>query len=178
MTLAPARAAARAIARRRGTRDPFRICREEGITVMARNDFKRQKGAFTVVAGERFIFINGLLSEEMQRIVCAHELGHAVLHRREGRNVFPEFDLFSASSGRLEGEANAFAAELLLDGEEILQLAREGMDAAQIARATRSHVNLVILKMEGMNARGGGFRLPRGVRSGFLLNAADDAGEV
>ena len=67
---------------RYGTRDPFRICREKGIEVMFRDDFTGQKGAFSLMLNVPFIFINNNLSDEMKRIVCAHELGHAMLHRK------------------------------------------------------------------------------------------------
>ena len=167
------RALAAETAARCGTRDPFRAAAQQGITVLPRSDFARQKGAFTVVAGEPFIFINSRLSEETQRIVCAHELGHALLHRGEGQAVFMEFELFGAAD-RKEREANLFAAELLLDGEEISPLAREGMDAAQIARAMGVHVDLVLIKMDSM----GGFRLPRVVRSRCLKTMTDDAGTL
>ncbi len=165
------------LAARYGTRDPFRICDGEGITVLPREDLMRQKGAFALVAGERFIIVNGNLSGEMQRIVCAHELGHALMHAREGRRFFPDLSLFDTADRR-EREANAFAAELLLDGEEIWDLAREGQDAVQIARSMGTNVELVLIKLEGMNRCGCTFRLPRGVRSRFLGRIGDDAGSL
>ncbi len=177
MTGAQIRSLAQGLVRRYGTRDPFRICAGKGITVLHRDDFKRQKGAFTVVEGQPFIFINSRVSEEMQRIVCAHELGHALMHRDMGRGIFLEFELFDTRD-RPEYEANAFAAELLLDGEEILSLAEEGKDAVQIARSLDTNVDLVLLKAAEMNRRGSDFRLPRGVNSRFLKNMTDDAGEI
>ena len=51
MTEEMIRALADRTVQRCGTRDPFRISTEEGITVLPRSDFKRQKGAFGVVAG-------------------------------------------------------------------------------------------------------------------------------
>ena len=177
MTLPPYVALAADVALKCGTRDPFRICAEKGITVLIRDDFRRQKGAFAVVAGEPFIFVSGVLSEEMRRIVCAHELGHALLHRREGGDIFLEFELFDMNDRR-EYEANVFAAELLLDGDEIWSLAREGMDAVQIARCMGTNVNLVLLKLSQMNRRGCGFHLPRPVGSRFLGSIGDDAGTI
>ena len=86
----------RRLIRRFQTRDPFTIAEGMGITVLIRTDFVRQKGAFAVIGNISFIFINGNLSEYMQRLVCAHELGHALLHRRLGAmpGGMMEFEIF------------------------------------------------------------------------------------
>lgn len=67
----------RRLIRRYHTNDPFEIAAALDITVMERSDFQRQKGAFKVVLHNSFIFINATMSNEMKRIVCAHELGHS-----------------------------------------------------------------------------------------------------
>ena len=59
----------RQLIRRFETRDPFEIAEKMGITVLIRSDFNRQKGAFAVIGNISFIFINGRLSEYMQRLV-------------------------------------------------------------------------------------------------------------
>ena len=69
------------LVRRCGTRDPFRIAQELGIEVLFCDDFGPLKGMYRVIKRNRFIFINKDLSSRMQRIVCAHELGHDQLHR-------------------------------------------------------------------------------------------------
>lgn len=66
--------------------DPFELAEALDIDVMERADFKRQKGAFKVILNDSFIFINANLSDEMKRLVCAHELGHALLHRSLGKS--------------------------------------------------------------------------------------------
>ena len=159
---------------RRYCRDPFRAAREKGISVLFRNDFTRQKGAYTAVAGQQFIFISGRISDEMQRIVCAHELGHALLHKNT-RGLFLEFALFDTAD-RLEYEANIFAADFLLDDDEIRSLVLESADVVSIARLLNTNVNLLLLKLAQMNLRGADYRLPRTVRPDFLKDATDDAG--
>ncbi len=155
-------------------RDPFRVSREKGITVLFRDDFTAQKGAFTTVSGQMFIFINSRLSDEMQRLVCAHELGHALLHRNI-RGAFLEFALFDTAD-HLEYEANLFAADFLLSDEDVRTLALEGADALSMARNLNTNVNLLLLKLSQMNLRGAGFHLPRLVRADFLKNVTDDSG--
>ena len=90
------------IIRKIGTRNPFVLAKELGVHVMMRNDFDRQKGAFAMVLNVPFIFINANLSKEMQRIVCAHELGHAMLGtcavKAQGR---PSMNWSSSTSGTL-----------------------------------------------------------------------------
>ncbi|MBQ8136451.1 MAG: ImmA/IrrE family metallo-endopeptidase, partial [Clostridia bacterium] len=115
-------------------------------------------------------------SEEMQRLVCAHELGHAMLHRSI-RGAFLEFALFDTVD-RLEYEANLFAADFLLEDSEVRSLALEGEDALSMARKLNTNVNLLLLKLSQMNLRGADFHLPRFVRSDFLKSVTDDAGTL
>lgn len=44
-------------------------------------------------------------------------------------------------------EPNAFASHLMLDSEEVYQMTKRKMDAAQIADAKRIHINLVLVKL-------------------------------
>ena len=139
---------------RYGTRDPFRICREKGIEVMFRDDFTGQKGAFSLMLNVPFIFINNNLSDEMKRIVCAHELGHDQFHREYAKDgMMREFMLYDMSS-RQEYEANVFAAALLLDDDEVLEMIRDGYDIVQVAAALHTDINLVALKVDSLIREG------------------------
>ena len=44
-------------------------------------------------------------------------------------------------------EHNAFTSHLMLDSEEVYQMTKRKMDAAQIANAKRIHINLVLVKL-------------------------------
>ena len=88
------------LVRRCGTRDPFRIAQELGIEVLFCDDFGPLKGMYRVIKRNRFIFINKDLSSRMQRIVCAHELGHDQLHRHLAKgNALQEFMLIACYIG-------------------------------------------------------------------------------
>ncbi len=168
--------------RKYDTRDPFRLARELGIRVRMRSDFDRQKGAFSVVLNIPFIFINDHLSEEMQRIVCAHELGHAMLHRRlcrqKDRTVYYELEIFDIRDDA-EYEANVFAADLLIDEEELLKYIREGCDMVRMARALNINVNLLMIKIIEMRGRTDlPVDLPYIPRKNFLGTISDDAGSI
>lgn len=103
----------RRLLRRYGTSDPFELADCLGITILECHDFKLQKGAFKVILNNCFIFINANLSTEMKKLVCAHELGHALLHRPLGKTDtgLMEFELFDITN-TTEYEANLFAANL------------------------------------------------------------------
>ena len=145
-----------ALVRSTGTRDPERIAEALGIIVMDVN-FEKQKGLYKVILRNRFIFIKSDLSEVMRRIVLLHEIGHDQLHRHLA-DVFQEFQIFDMSRNVMEYEANLFAAQIALPDEEILEYIRSGYDAAQIAMAMASDINLVALKVSELSRRGYAFR--------------------
>lgn len=133
--------------RRFDTRNPFRIAERLGIDVIYTDQLKRLKGMYRVIKRNRFIILNSKNSERMSRIVCAHELGHDQLHRRfAGDQALQEFELYDMSTRR-EYEANIFAAGLLLDTDELLEMIVDGYDTLQIASATETDINLVALRV-------------------------------
>ena len=168
---------------RYGTRDPFRICREKDIEIMYRDDFIGQKGAFSLMLNVPFIFINNNLSDEMKRIVCAHELGHAMLHRklcRKKKNqTIYEYEIFDIRDNT-EYEANIFAANLLIDEKEMNDyMTSYGYDIVQTARAMDLNVNLLLIKQHEMNGNASMlFRLPDLPKRNFLGTIGDNAGEL
>ena len=110
------------LVKRCGTRDPFEIAADIGVEVMFCDNFGPLKGMYRVIKRNRFIFINNQLSEQMQRIVCAHELGHDQLHRNLAKdNPLREFMLYDMRT-KPEYEANIVAAEILLDNDELLHV--------------------------------------------------------
>ncbi len=142
------------------SRDPIRIAKDLGVEVMLRSDFEKQKGAFCVVLGQSFIILNDKLNDEELSLVCAHELGHALLHRAEAeKGVLCEYDLFNMATA-MEYEANVFASELLIDPQEMNELFKSGLDIYGAARALSVNVNLLIIKLAELNRRGGKYHLP------------------
>ncbi len=131
-----------------GTRDPFEIAENMGVELMFCENFGTLKGMYSVIKRNRFIFINKNLEYCMQRIVCAHELGHDILHRNLAKeSMLREFMLYDMKT-KPEYEANVFAAEILIDTEELLKNIYEfGYTAEQTARAMDTDINLVALKI-------------------------------
>jgi len=156
------------LVRRCYTRDPFEIAESIGVDVLFCDDFGPLKGMYRVIKRNRFIFINKDLPEWLQRIVCAHELGHDQLHRHLAKNnPIQEFMLYDMRS-KPEYEANIVAAEILLDNDELLEyIYQYRYSAEQIARAMHTDINLVALKIAHLNQLGYDLR-PIDHRSNFL----------
>ena len=152
-----------------GTRNPFRIAKEIGVHVFYRNDFVRLKGMYKVILRNRFIFVNANLDEFEQRVVCAHELGHDALHRElsdSGSTLF-ETSLYDVKN-RIEYEANIFAADILIDDDEVVGLVEDGFDESGVASSLGVSVDLLLIKVGEMNRRGYDFALSRAGRGDFL----------
>ena len=143
---------ARNYVRTYGTRDPECLARELGVRIHDA-DFIKLKGVYKVILRNPFIFIKKDLDPVTRKIVLLHELGHHALHRKEAQ-IFQEFSLFTDMTvSRMEYEANLFAAEISLPDDEILEYIYQGNDAAFIAAAMESDVNLVALKVADLNRR-------------------------
>ena len=118
----------------------------------------------------RFAVINENLDPFTKTLVCAHELGHDILHQNLARKVcLQEFILYDMKS-RPEYEANLFASEILLPDDIILSLARDGYDIEQISKELCTDINLIALKVSSMNTRGYRFNNTIDAKSDFLRN--------
>ena len=150
------------------TRDPFKIAKELGIKVYYQNDFVDLKGMYAIIKRRRCIFLNVNLDEPTQKIVCAHEIGHDNLHRVFAKKLpLREFTLYEMKTAP-EYEANQFAAHILLNEREIIELFNQGCDFTQAARELETNENLLLIKLRHMIARGMMFNLPYIPRSDFL----------
>lgn len=126
------------------TRDPFELCNCLDIESMLNDLGDEIKGFFQRTPnGCEIIHINTRLSEEERRYICAHELGHAILHTNMSIGFFIENKL--QIRNKYEIEADRFAAELLiednLDSKEFSQL-----NVEQISRCLRVPKKLIIYK--------------------------------
>lgn len=143
----------KSIIRQCETRDPFRIAHELGIDV-EHKDLGHLKGMYSVIKRNRFIVINSAMSEYMQKLVCAHEIGHDQFHRDLAANGWLyEFMIYNMNT-RSEYEANIFASELLLPDNDILELIDKNFDYEQIAETMYSDINLVGIKIGTLVRKG------------------------
>lgn len=116
------------------TRDPFAIAK--GLRIIIKYKYLSidfPKGMFTKVLRRKFIIINmsRIPNENELRVVLAHELGHAIMHSSDSAFFLHDHTFYSR--GRFEKEANAFAAELLIDTTIIDELYIDSYSINQLA---------------------------------------------
>ena len=151
-------------------RDPVRIAREIDIPF---HELWRPEsnlpGLTCLVANRPSIFINGAYFAMVQsrnrdytddllaydrRQVIAHELAHACRHRKELQMApIKEYEIFNVRTP-LEADANEFAASILIDKDQLLQMLRSDMTILQVAIEMHVNVNLLIYMIEKLRKQG------------------------
>lgn len=99
-----------------GTRDPFRIAQAMDFIVI-RIPLCGIRGFYQFIKRCKIIYIDSELEDPEARFVCAHELGHALLHRGNNR-IFMDTNTYLPVN-RFEVEADRFAVDLLFDDEDL-----------------------------------------------------------
>ena len=102
------------IVKKHGTTNPFEITKRKNIIVLFED------------LGNTLGFYN-----TYKRFVCAHELGHALLHPKANTPFLRNKTLYSVD--RLEIEANTFAVELLLSDEMISEYKNTNLSIQEVA---------------------------------------------
>ena len=102
-----------------GSRDPVKIAEYANIRI-AILPLGAIAGNYKLIKRKRWIFVNDNIPTDspMFKVVVAHELGHALLHRRENCAFIKNKTLLLTSG--IEREANQFAAHLLIS-DDMLQ---------------------------------------------------------
>lgn len=129
------------------TTNPFEIADYLGILYQfGIFDFE---GCYMFLKNHRYIFLNENLSEQEMLLVMAHELGHAILHRKENCYFIRNKTLLNNSKNEID--ANKFAMELLLSDDILIEYFNAGYTLEQIKRITGYHEELLELKIRDMN---------------------------
>ena len=112
-----------------------------------------------------YVVINTFLAAPVKQIVAAHELAHIDLHRNQLK-VAPMKDTVLYD---MAYEANLFAADLLLDDEEIHKLSQdEDMDYFKMCKSLYVTPDFMSFKLFSLIRRGHAYNLPQGIDSRFL----------
>ena len=113
-----------------GTNDPFEIGKARSIEFVFA-ELGSTFGFYSSYRRIQFIHINNKLDKEMQRFVCAHELGHAILHRDINTQFLKANTFFSPE--KIEVEANNFAVELLMPDDAIYEYKDTSLTINEVA---------------------------------------------
>ena len=99
------------------TNNPFEIADKFGIKVLISRVLPMDRKAYIVKSDNypAMIIINGRYEYKSQMVLCAHELGHALLHS-DGVNNFAVTSKNAFKN--VEYEANLFAVSLLFNEED------------------------------------------------------------
>lgn len=128
-----------------GTDDPWKIAKMLGIHI-AILPLGNVLGNYRYLKRIRWIFINEdiLDNEDLLRVVMAHELGHALMHRKENCCFMAHHTLLLTS--RIERQANQFAAHLLISDEMLKDFS--GYTKEQFCQCTGYPEELIELRLK------------------------------
>ena len=128
-----------------GSRDPVTIANYVNIGI-AIVPLGQIAGNYKLLKRKRWIFVNDNIPMDspLFRVIVAHELGHALLHRKENC-AFIKNRTFVLTSG-IEKEANLFAAYLLIDDEMLQEYA--GCTKDQFCNCTGYPKELIELRLK------------------------------
>lgn len=140
------------ILRKYGGRDIFETSENAGAIVWFR-PLGSLKGFYLFENDKRYIVINNELNPVMSRMVCAHELGHDMLHRELSQGGIRETTLF-LQSNKTEREANLFAACVLIPDKTILSELEYCTDIETAAYELGVPAELIDYKLEVLNYKG------------------------
>ena len=104
------------ICKKYNTRDPFKLAHELKIYTVF-DPLIEVNGYYIYDGHIKMICISNICSEEEQRFICAHELGHAVLHSDINISFFKSKTFYPVE--KIEREADKFAIDLLFSDEDM-----------------------------------------------------------
>lgn len=109
------------------TADPFEIARQMKIQVQF-GPIGEYAGCYLFAKNHRCIFINDCLEGPELLFVMAHELGHAIMHRKQNCYFLRNYTYLNST---VEREANLFSAYMVISDDFLLS--REYCNSGEIA---------------------------------------------
>ncbi|MCH3962650.1 MAG: ImmA/IrrE family metallo-endopeptidase [Clostridium sp.] len=133
----------RALIRKYKTNNVYELARCLGV-VLKIVPLGSYSGAYMYLNRRRTIFLNSCLNDYERIIVLAHEIGHAVLHKKTNCYFMKSYTLFLTC--KIEREANLFAAEFLIKDDVLNDYAGYTFD--EIAHIENVSSDLLKLKFD------------------------------
>lgn len=131
------------LARKYGSRNPFEIIRGLNV-ILVFAPLIETRGFYQYFQRNNIIYIDENLPHHEQLLVCAHELGHMMLHKKANVLFMDSRTCFNTQ--KYENEANKFAMYLLI-GDDIL-CEYESYNAEQISHITGYRKELIELRLK------------------------------
>lgn len=134
---------AESIVKKYHTRNPFEIVKEKNA-ILVYAPLVDVRGFYQYFQRNHLIYIDENLPDNEKTFVCAHELGHMLMHKKENTVYMDTHTCFNTD--KLEIEANTFAAELLIPDEIILE--NHHMTTEQLSRLLGYEQALIELRLK------------------------------
>lgn len=99
------------------TINPFEICDFLSVNVIFCDLPTNISGFYQLILNQKIIYINDNLTYARKKYICAHELGHCILHSNYNSLFLSLNSHFIIN--KFENEANMFASTLLLYEQEL-----------------------------------------------------------
>lgn len=134
---------ANTLAKKYQSRNPYEIIRGMNV-ILVFAPLIDVRGFYQYFQKNNIIYIDEHLPEHEQKFVCAHELGHMLMHRGEN-TVFMDTRTYLKTTPH-EAEADKFAIELLIPNEIILENWKSTIE--QLSKITGYSEKLIRLKLK------------------------------
>jgi len=128
------------------TRDPFQIAKEKNI-ILVYAHLIDIRGFYQYFQRQHIICIDQDLSDQEKKFVCAHELGHMMMHKNANK-VYMDTQTFF-NTNKFETEANTFAVNLLIPDETIVE--NKNYTTEQFSRLLGYNQKLIELRLKSFN---------------------------
>ena len=124
-----------------GTRNIKQLARSCSLDISETSRIKDMLGLLSLYFDKPLILINRQLDKQTKQMVCGYALGHYLEHQLL-------MDLHTLNKFlTIKDKHIAFTSHLMLDSDEVYQMTKRGLNAAQIAAAKGIHLNLVLVKL-------------------------------
>ena len=160
--------AANELVKNAGTRNIKQIARSCNLDISETSRIKDMLGLLSLYFDKPLILINRQLDKQTKQMVCGYALGHYLEYQLlMDLHTLNKF-LTIKDKHILLYEHNAFTSHLMLDSDEVYQMTKRGLDAAQISAAKRIHLNLVLVKLLELHHLGYDLRHYRAQHHAFI----------
>lgn len=134
------------IVKKYDTANPFDICKQMGVIVIEVSLGGKTRGFYQYLKRNHIIYLDSELGYQEKKFVIAHELGHALMHKKINA-IFLDTRTFLKTS-YYEKDADTFATLLLISDDDIKDFITYEYTTQDIARNYGISEELVKLRLK------------------------------